>query len=551
MRVSEYLRPVSIYGALKNKNREKSSSTEAEEVVVSDILNNSDETLGAECPTEDLSFKEIATESYQSVKPLLALLRSHECKVLYKYEFNPTSGISWYVTLKEKSNALVLVQRLALVGASIILEGDEFGVLQVSLFDEMWNAGRRRSTQDGLDFENSQLSLDCGDADTNNRLQKLCLLSIFECLSIFKTITGSIISTVGVRMPDMHLVLSSAFNFKDWCEVYLENQGWVKLFCHIRRARKSLKGKPDDRCHIKFYKDDKCNKLVCFIPDTEYIQDVFFCPEKEDKSPAHFEDDTASLLDSLTTIKILGNVCFTSASQSRSLLRSRSSIIPNLKKSSSLVSLISTSRKRATTDSFAINGQTDNTPLESSSQNNNQTGDSTPIAESIRSGTSGISSSPKFTTLSEGLLIRPLVHGGIGHLESMIRFIVPIMDCTRKYGRPGKFNKDRYDPHCLMYGLPRLPSIDYFAKEEIEKILTEPLSEDSGPSENTAFAMSYFGSLLNDCIQKNPQRVSKLHFQMLTPILTTGSSKKHLQIPQATVGTEPLSVYSNSASLLQ
>lgn len=559
MRVPESLkRPVNIlhfHDALKNKIKEKSPSAKPEEVVPSNALNNSDETLGAQCPTESLSFKEIPAEAYKSAKPLLALLKAYECKVSYKYEFDPASSIIWYVSLKDRPDEQLLVQRLALVGASIILEGDDFGVLHVNLLSEMGNAGKQRASQVGLSFDNYQIVLNCSDTATKNRLENLRLLSIFEYVSIFKALTGSVISTVGVRMPDMHLVLSSAFNFKDWCEVYWEGQGWVKLWCHIRRVKKSSKGKLKGRCQIRFYKDDKCNKLVCFIPETEYVQDVFFDSDRSDKSSTHFKSSTRSLLDSLTMIKILGNVCYPSESRSRNFLRSRSSIASSLSRSksrTSLVSMITPSRKKATADSVDVNGQVDGNGQADSTPTVNsapQT-DSTPPAESVYSGDSSAESLPGCVTQSGGLLIKPLVHGGLGHLESLIRFIVPMMDCARKYGRPGEFKKDRYDPDSLMFGLPRLPSVDYFAKEEMERILKEPLPEIPDSSETATFAMSYSTSLLNDCIQKNPERESHFHFQKLSSVLGPGNDEKSLQIPQARADGGPLSVTSNSVSLV-
>lgn len=542
MRVPEsFKRSVSVlqfHGALKSENKEKFPLTEPEEVVPSNALNNSDETLEGQYLTKDLSFKEIPLEAYESAKPLLALLKAHEYKVSYKYEFDPTSSIIWYVSLKDRPDEQMLVQRLVLVGASIILEGDGFGVFHINIFSEAGNTNEQRTSQGALSFDSSQVVLECSDVVTKNRLEKLRLLSIFEYMSIFKTLTGSVISTIGVRMPDMHLIMSSAFNFKDWCEVYFEGQGWLKLWCHIRRVKKSFKGKLKGRSQIRFYKDDKCNELVCFIPETENVQDVFFCSERSDKFPTFLKSSTGSLLDSLTTIKLLGNVYYPGESKSRNFLGLRSSMTSNPVKSNrrtSLVNMITTNRKGTVTNLIDGNGQVDSTPTVGSTPLANDT----PQAESVYSGDSIVEPLFKCTTQSRGLLIRPLVHGGLGHLESMVRFIVPLMDCTRKYGRPDEFRKDKWDPDSLMFGLPRLPSVDYFAKEEMEKILKEPLPEGSDYVEAVAFAMSYFTSLLSDCIQKNPERGSQFHFQKLSSIFGTGDDEKCLQIPQNRTDDRP------------
>lgn len=155
MRVPEsFRRPANILplhgSAFRNKNKDKNG----EEVIQSNPLESSDETPGAQYPIDDFSFKAIPTEAYQCAKPLLALLKAFECKVSYEYEFDPTSSTIWYVSLKDRPDEQLLVQRLVLFGASMILEGDDFGVLNVGLLNEMGNADRGLANQDGLSFEN-------------------------------------------------------------------------------------------------------------------------------------------------------------------------------------------------------------------------------------------------------------------------------------------------------------------------------------------------------------------------------------------------------------
>lgn len=523
-----------VQNAFRNKGKDKSPSDKTEEFIEQNVSSSSPETLDAKYPTsDDFSFKALPIETHRSAKPLLALLKAYECKVYYEYEFNSISNIAWHISLKDRPGEEILVQRLVLIGASMILEGDDFGVLHVSLVDEMGNTDREGRIQDGLSFDGGQIILRCNDLATKDRLERLRLLSIFEYLSTFKALTGSIISTIGVRMPDMQLILSSAFNFKDWCEVYLEGQGWVKLWCYIKRVKKTSQGKVKSQNQIKFFKDDRCNNLVCFIPDAECVQDIFFYSQKDNKSPTYSESTTKTFLNSLTTIKVLGDVCFPSETRPRNLFKSPSSINFNLSKSNtrtSLASIISTNRKRSRTEPAY----------------------STPSVESVYSERSSIKDPSKLTTHSGGLLIRPLVHEALGHLESMIRFIVPMMDCTQKYGRPGVFKKDKYDSSSLMFGLPRLPSVDYFGAEEMEQLLDTPLMDGSNSRETTVSAMRHFTAVLDNCIQKNPKRESKYHFQTLNSVLVSTNDEMGSQIPQKSSRGDPVfpSVSSNNVSLV-
>lgn len=495
--------------------------------------NKTDGLLAAQYLPEDYSFKAVSDETYNSVKPPLALLKAHESKRYYEYVFDPLESNIWYVSLIERPGEEVLVQRLVLMGTCIILGGDDFGTLHVSLVNEMGNAGSEQNEQEGLSLNNGQLLLGCSSTKISQRLKKLCLLSIFEYMSIFKALTGTVISTVGFKMPDMHLVLSSAFNFEDWCEVYFEDQGWVKLWCRINRVTKSSQGQFSSRRQIGFYRNSKSmssSNLVCFIPETEYIQDVFFYGEKDENSLTYFQSNEKTLLDNLTMIKLLGNVYFPKDTSQKRMLHSSSSAM-SLGSSKSTSKAIPTNMAHKNRKSIfgSINGHKRNSSQDSSDK-------------TVHSGVD-IS---RANVNSGGLLIRPLAHEGLGHLEAMVRFIVPMMDCSRKYGRPGNFKKDRRDPECLMFGLPRLPSVDYFAFEEMEQVLEEePLEDGANSKENTVLAMNQFIRLLSDCISSNPERESQYHFQNLGAILS--SNEVESEMPR---GTGYLSVSSNSLSII-
>ncbi|SJM86397.1 uncharacterized protein ZBIST_2827 [Zygosaccharomyces bailii] len=529
MRLLETLKAKSAARQLQNPFKAKSEDQLARQSDEGDFDKG---TLAAHYLPDDYSFKSVPVATYNTVRPLLALLKAHESKRYYEHVFDPSQSTMWYISLKEKPGEEVLVQRLVLVGTFMILGGDDFGTLNINLVNEMGNAGTEQIREDGLSLDNGQLLLSCNSVALRQRLKKLCLLSIFEYMSIFKALTGTIISTVGFRMPDMHLVLSSAFNFKDWCEVYFEDRGWVKLWCHINRVPRSVHDKLSSQRQIKFYKDNKsmsASNLVCFIPETEYIQDVFFYRERTDNSLTYFQSNEKTLLDDLTTIKLLGNVCFPKETSQRRLLHYSSSM--SLRSSKSTCEPDATGKVHNHRKS--IFG-----PLNGHKRNASQ--------DSSETTYSNVADMSKLNIEAGGLLIRPLAHEGLGHLEAMVRFIIPIMDIARKYGRPGNFIKDRCDLECMMFGLPRLPSVDYFALQEMNQVLEEETLEDStNPRENTILAMSQFSNLLSECISRNPERENEYHFQKLGSIL--GGDETGSEIPRE---GGYLSVSSNSLSII-
>lgn len=103
----------------------------------------------------------------------------------------------------------------------------------------------------------------------------------------------------------------------------------------------------------------------------------------------------------------------------------------------------------------------------------------------------------------------------------MIRFIVPLMDCARLYGRPVQFKTDRTDINSLMFGLPKLPSVDYFAQEEIAHLMTQdfnPLKE-KDTDDTMALTMSRFSSYLQERMTKVSKRNTELSFRTISDVM--------------------------------
>lgn len=370
-----------------------------------------------------MSFQELPPALNKNLKPLLFIARSINKKKYYTYKINNSiEDDKWMV---HYSNGTVKpAHDIRLVGTTLYVTVDENSQgYVIPIIDPKDGSSNFQIFDDNLAFQDPHIALSINNIKQLSYLSNLVSIAIFENLSMYKAITATVISTMGLYIPDIKMILSPQFNFKDWCEIYIEGQGWVKAWCHINK-RNTLKGKydPKGKYQIKFYKDNKSSdpnsssNLICYISDVDYVQDVFFY----NQAPQDYNDET--FMSNLNTIKILGDVKF-NISPSKLRERRSSNIFP-MKRD------ISTN---------AINKKT----------------------------------SMEVDIQHSGLLIKPLAHNGLPHVDAMIKFIIPIFDVTRKYGRPEGFNNSKEDINSLMFGLPRLPNYNFFDKNDIRQLLND------------------------------------------------------------------------------
>ncbi|CAI4044836.1 hypothetical protein SUVZ_10G1760 [Saccharomyces uvarum] len=456
-------------------------------------------------PIKLRSFQELPPELFAIAKPIFRLLQAQVNKVYFQ-----SSGAEAAWNIKDSSGHIFEAESISLIGSHIIITGSSFGTMDVSIIDSPSNINQCSISNVGefLQFNYGQLSVTCNDFALLEEFKRLCMISIFESVSIYKALTGTVISSYGLRMSDMHVILNSAFNFKDWCEVYLDDQGWVKVWCHIDKVTKSnsdheAKGK----YQIRFYRDDKSTSrknCVFFIPDNEYVQDSFFYNANSTKPPKSMNE----FFQGLQMIKLVGNVRFCGDTDFNDIMDG-GSIYSNANNGS------------GDSSSAALHNESPNTTPKSrtffSPKGHKRNG------SHVSSLTSRSTKRPitNFTTSSKGLLIRPLPHHGVNHLEAMIRFIVPLMDCARLYGRPVQFKTDRTDINSLMFGLPKLPSVDYFAQEEIAHLMTQdfnPLKE-KDTDDTMALTMSRFSSYLQERMTKLSKRNTELSFRTISDVM--------------------------------
>ena len=382
-------------------------------------------------------FKELPSELFQNIRPLLIILKAQNQKVYYNWTLHNSfdKDLQWKIHYTNGTTENLL--SLSLIGSQInIITRNKRTKYLLPLINCNSTLSNFQIFNDNLNFIEPNIVLSCNNTKQFNFLTNLCSLSIFENVSIYKALTGTVISTMGLHLPDINIILHSQYNFKDWCEIYIEGRGWIKAWCHINRklttndnsnSNKSSsrnnknKHKLKGKCQIKIYKDIKSNdptsisNLICYIQDCDFVQDVFFYNQFPNF------DDSQQFIQNLNSIKILGDVRFNNS-----------------------------------TTVFDDKGITMFSPKRNVS------------TSSIKSD-----SNVNFVLRHDGIIIRPIAHKGLPHLDSMIKFIIPIFDITRKYGRPNHFNVSKMDKDSLMFGLPKLPQTNYFEIKDVAQLLCD------------------------------------------------------------------------------
>ncbi|ODV77940.1 uncharacterized protein CANTADRAFT_34775, partial [Suhomyces tanzawaensis NRRL Y-17324] len=68
------------------------------------------------------------------------------------------------------------------------------------------------------------------------------------------------------------------------------------------------------------------------------------------------------------------------------------------------------------------------------------------------------------------IFLMPEQHSSVPGFDTLIRFLVPLLDSFGLYGRPTRLKADRVDPDSLLFGLPTLPFVHYLEVSDITQI---------------------------------------------------------------------------------
>lgn len=70
------------------------------------------------------------------------------------------------------------------------------------------------------------------------------------------------------------------------------------------------------------------------------------------------------------------------------------------------------------------------------------------------------------------VFLMPEQHSSVPGFDTIIRFLIPLLDSFGLYGRPKRLKANRVDPDSLLFGLPTLPHVHYLNIEDIEQLST-------------------------------------------------------------------------------
>lgn len=66
------------------------------------------------------------------------------------------------------------------------------------------------------------------------------------------------------------------------------------------------------------------------------------------------------------------------------------------------------------------------------------------------------------------IFLMPEQHSSVPGFDTLIRFLIPLLDSFGLYGRPKRLKADRIDPESLLFGLPTLPRVHYLELADLD-----------------------------------------------------------------------------------
>jgi CCR4-NOT transcriptional complex subunit CAF120 len=82
----------------------------------------------------------------------------------------------------------------------------------------------------------------------------------------------------------------------------------------------------------------------------------------------------------------------------------------------------------------------------------------------------------KESSKSCSIFLMPEQHTSVPGYDTLIRFLIPLMDSFNLYGRPKRLNADKSDPNSLLFALPVLPKVHYLEVNDLNLIAEKNLN---------------------------------------------------------------------------
>ncbi|GME88311.1 unnamed protein product [[Candida] boidinii] len=81
------------------------------------------------------------------------------------------------------------------------------------------------------------------------------------------------------------------------------------------------------------------------------------------------------------------------------------------------------------------------------------------------------------------IFLMPEQHSAVPGFDTLIRFIIPLMDSFNLYGRPKRLNADKSDINSLLFALPVLPKVHYLQIEDLMGLVSSPSTLNWSPND--------------------------------------------------------------------
>ncbi|OEJ86620.1 Protein SKG3 [Hanseniaspora osmophila] len=241
-------------------------------------------------------------------------------------------------------------------------------------------------------------------------------LCTFEYSSLQEAYTGAFLSSKGAKLSDINVILADTkFQYEDWVSVrFGAGMPWKRCYAVVSQpTRKPKKKKSKD--HKKNHKNDK-NDLEYNDEDDEFVY-----PQGAYGEVIFYENE-----------KKIGNKKYAMA-------RIHSAIsVYAIYPSSPLLIDDSTMLK---IEGMVTFGKDDKDPKESD------------------------------------IFIMPEKHFAVAGYDTIIRFLVPMLNAFYLYGRPKRLISTKEDPNSLLFGLPTLPEIHYLQVKDLLPLMEQNVSE--------------------------------------------------------------------------
>ncbi|KAG0679811.1 hypothetical protein C6P42_005411 [Pichia californica] len=409
------------------------------------------------------------TELPDELLPIVTLINHQQSRSYFKgnsYYYDSTQQIIPSDSINSTTNFNWLSAYVELNGNDISVDVENSPTAIINICDCELNYDKNEIILTILITNQSKMYFQFNSIDELNNFYSCLLLCKFEYQQLQEAYTGALLSSQAIHFSDIRTLLSP--NNKqikeEWCVIRFPflNDKWIRCFIVILPNNKieiythSSKSK-------KYLLSTIINGNSCYTiypNDPSQIQNNSLmrlfanCYINSELLNIILNDDNISSIDENISLK---NIRRNSRSNSRSRSRTNS-----LSKRMSVVSLRSTRSRDSNLSSSNDNNSNFSSIPPPIQQHQRISSLDTTISESSFNNSKTPKKLNKKNILRTHLIyIIPESHASVKPCEIMLRFLIPVLNTFKLYGRPTKFISSRTDKNSLLFGLPQLPNTYY------------------------------------------------------------------------------------------